>query len=171
MLDIYEWSRKHPHAASDLNRILGAVPWGDREADGSGSESSAQQAIRLEAGRRRWFAWRNNVGATPSKTRHVCPKCHFLFEETQTPVRYGLANDSSRLNACIKSSDLILAIPRVITPSDVGTTIAQFGSIEVKRPGWSFNPKDKREAGQWKWLSLIKRIGGRAGFSTGELDI
>ena len=109
------------------------------------------------------MAWRNNVGATPSE----CPECG----AHTTPVRYGLANDSQRLNAKVKSSDLILAIPRTITPHDVGRTIAQFGAVECKRPGWQFNQNDKRESAQLAWLALVRKLGGFATFSTGEVQL
>ena len=102
-------------------------------------------------------AWRNNVGATPSR----CPECN----TRQAPVRYGLANDSARLNERIKSSDLILAIPRRIGPEHVGTLIAQFGAIECKRPGWEYTGQG-REPGQAAWLALVASLGGYATFTT-----
>lgn len=134
------------------------------------NENEVQQQVRLKAARSGALAWRNNVGATPSRTAHVCPRCRFEFEEKNTPIRYGLANDSAKLNAKIKSSDLILAIPRVIQPKDIGTTIAQFGSIETKKRGWRYSGTDT-EKGQAAWLELIKKLGGYACFSTGEFEL
>jgi len=166
-----EWAARHPHAAADLQAMLGAVPWptGPTGSEGK-SEAWAQQQVRFAAARQGAVAWRNNVGATPTKSRHCCPRCHFDFEEKQPPIRYGLANDSAKLNARIKSSDLILAIPRVIRPEDVGSTVAQFGAVETKRPGWVFTGKGQ-EPGQAAWLALIEKIGGFARFSTGDLDL
>ena len=163
-----EWAARHPRAAADLHVMLGAVPW--PTGVGDGGESAVQQQVRLSAAGQGAMAWRNNVGATPAKTQHSCPRCQFRFEERQQPIRYGLANDSAKLNERVKSSDLILAIPRVIRPADVGATIAQFGAVETKRPGWAFTGKG-REAGQAAWLALIKKVGGYACFSTGELEL
>ncbi len=86
-------------------------------------------------------------------------------------MRWGLANDSAALNKQMKSADLICAIPREIGPEHVGTTIAQFGSIEVKAPGWVFNAGDEHLQAQANWNALITKIGGYACFSTGEIDL
>jgi len=166
-----EWAARHPLAAAELEQMHGALPWPVTPPGGDGKpEAWAQQQVRLKAAQQGAMAWRNNVGATPAKTRHRCPRCRFKFEEEQQPIRYGLANDSAKLNEKIKSHDLILAIPRIITPAMVGTTIAQFGSVEVKRPGWKFTGKGQ-EPGQMTWATLINRIGGYACFSTGELQL
>jgi hypothetical protein len=71
----------------------------------------------------------------------------------------------------VTSSDLILIIPRLITKKMVGKTIGQFGSVEVKPPGWRYHPNNKHERGQLAWLSLIESKGGFATFSTGDLKI
>ena len=168
MNDYKEWAARHPDAARDLQAMLEAVPWPTGDSDKP--EGWAQQQARFSVARQGGMAWRNNVGATPAKTSHSCPRCRFHFTEAAQPVRYGLANDSAKLNKVMKSSDLILAIPRVITPADVGTTIAQFGSVETKRPGWVFTGKEQ-EAGQAAWLALIKKLGGFACFSTGEVRL
>lgn len=157
-----EWAIRHPQAARELALEL-VEPFsgvGD-EADGK-SETWAQQRARFNIAQQGAMAWRNNVGATPAK----CKSCG----APQQPVRYGLANDSAQLNKKIKSSDLILAIPRQITPEMVGTCIAQFGSVECKHPGWTYTGKG-REAGQAAWLALIKKLGGYSAFSTGDLTL
>lgn len=81
------------------------------------------------------------------------------------PVRYGLANDSARLNERIKSSDLIGWRPIVITPEMVGQTIAQFVSIEAKAKGWRLTPSDLRGQAQKRWIDLINADGGLAFFA------
>lgn len=163
MDDYSEWAARHPHAAADLERVLGAVPWPVTPAGGDGkSEAWAQQQVRFRVAHAGGMGWRNNVGATPAK----CPDCG----TKRQPIRYGLANDSAQLNDKVKSSDLILAIPRVIRPEDVGRTIAQFGSIETKRPGWVYTGKGQ-EPGQAAWLALIKKLGGFAAFSTGDIEL
>lgn len=157
-----EWQQRHPQAAEELQGLIGAMPWpANAEADGK-SEAWAQQQIRLKAAHAGAKAWRNNVGATPAK----CPDCG----EKQRPIRFGVANDSAQLNKKIKSSDIILAIPRLITPVMVGTTIAQFGSVEAKRPGWKYTGTSREQA-QATWLALIAGMGGYATFSTGELNL
>ena len=156
-----EWSARHPAAAAEMAAML-HDEFSAPDPDGGKSEAYAQQQARFNASKAGAMSWRNNVGATPAKCKNCGAK--------QRPVRYGLANDSARLNKDIKSSDLILAIPRVIRPEMVGTTIAQFGSVETKRPGWHYTGNG-REAGQAAWLALIKSIGGFAAFSTGEIEL
>jgi hypothetical protein len=156
-----DWARRHPQASAELQQLLNGSPPADPGAAGK-SEAWAQQQIRLKAAHAGALSWRNNVGATPAK----CSDCG----APRQPIRYGLANDSHRLNERIKSSDLILAIPRHITPAMVGTTIAQFGSIETKRPGWHYTGKGT-EPGQAAWLALIARLGGYATFSTGDVTL
>lgn len=155
-----EWAARHPQAARDLEQTLGALPWPTGE-DGK-SEAYVQQQVRLKVAHAGGMSWRNNVGATPVK----CPDCG----AKRQPVRYGLANDSAQLNAKIKSSDLILAIPRTIQAQDVGQTIAQFGAIECKAPGWSYTGNG-RESAQAAWIALIKKLGGFATFSTGDVQL
>jgi hypothetical protein len=158
-----EWERRNPQAANELRTVVNAVPWPVTPENGDQkSEAWAQQRVRMQVASLGGYAWRNNVGATPAK----CKVCN----AKQQPVRYGLANDSEKLNSVIKSSDLILAIPRLIKPADVGTTIAQFGSIETKKPGWVYSGKEQEHA-QAAWLSLISKIGGFACFSTGDVKL
>lgn len=157
-----QWAIRHPAAAAELAGILTAAAQTDPD-DGAGkSEAWAQQRARLQIAHGGALSWRNNVGATPSR----CPSCG----ERQQPVRYGLANDSAAMNSKVKSADLILAIPRVIQPQDVGRTIAQFGSLECKPPGWRFTGRG-RESAQAAWAALINRIGGYASFTTGEVTL
>lgn len=163
MTDYATWAAKHPQAAAELQQMLGAIPWPATEITDGKSEAWAQQRDRMTIAREGGMAWRNNVGATPAK----CPDCH----APQRPVRYGLANDSARLNQRVKSSDLVAIIPRLITPAMVGTTIGQFAAIEDKKPGWKFRPGDEHEQAQLAFLALVRRMGGYATFSTGELSL
>ena len=149
-----EWAARHPQAAAELAGVftIDVTP-----TERNGSEAKVQQQVRLSVARQGAYSWRNNVGATPSR----CPDCG----ARQTPVRYGLANDSTRLNKRMKSSDLILAIPRLVTSDMIGYKIAQFGAIECKPVGWKYTGKG-REEGQLTWLSLIAAAGGYATFTT-----
>lgn len=154
------WAQRYPEAAAALIRELSADAQHTPHADAS--EARAQQGVRLSIAQAGAYSWRNNVGATPSRCGHCGGK--------QRPVRYGLANDSETLNKRIKSSDLILAIPRRITPEMVGTVIAQFGAVECKAPGWAYSGTE-REVAQAAWLSLISGIGGFSAFSTGSIKL
>ena len=97
--------------------------------------------------------WRNNVGA--------------LKDERGVPIRYGLANDTKALNKIMKSGDLIGWYRRTILAENVGQVIAQFVSIEAKRPGWEYNPSDEHQVAQARWRDLVIAQGGIACFSTG----
>lgn len=131
------------------------------------SESRNQQKIRLEAARQGNTLWRNNVGATPARERHACPHCNNSFEVHKTPIRYGLANDSHKLNRLVKSSDLIGITRRVITSHDIGLYIGQFTSVEVKPQGWVYTGTG-REPAQRAWVELVRRFGGLARFYNGS---
>lgn len=156
-----QWAERYPGAAQALLQVIAPTEQHVVDADGT-TEAWAQQRVRMQVARQGSMAWRNNVGATPAN----CRACG----APQQPVRYGLANDSHALNKQIKSSDLICAIRRRVVPEMVGTTIAQFGSIECKRPGWTFTGRGE-EAGQAAWLALVARLGGYATFSTGEAQL
>lgn len=162
MSDFNQWAARYPQAAAELHNMLGAVPWPANEGTEGKSEAWAQQQVRFQVAQAGGLAWRNNVGATPARCKHC--------GEKQQPIRYGLANDSQKLNQSIKSHDLICIIPRRIRQVDVGRTIGQFGSIEVKPPGWEFKGAG-REEGQASWGALVRSKGGYATFSTGELEL
>jgi hypothetical protein len=85
-------------------------------------------------------------------------------------VRYGLANDSAKVNAQVKSGDLIGLYRLTVTPDMVGQVIGQFWSLECKRPGWRY-AGTPREVAQANWAALVVANGGRASFTTGELPI
>jgi len=154
---INQWAERwriDPQAITELRALMTVTaPTGGRKI----SEAAAQQEIRVEACRRGARLWRNNNGAcqVPAAGR---------------PIRYGLANDSSKINAQIKSSDLIGITPVPVTPSMVGHTLGVFTSVEVKRPGWSYKGTE-REAAQLKWLELVVAFGGIAKFATSKEDL
>jgi ribosomal protein S19 len=119
-------------------------------------ESTSQQQIRLEAPRLGQRLWRNNNGA--------------CVDINGRQIRYGLANDSAKLNKKIKSSDLIGITPIIITPDMVGKTLGVFTSVETKRAGWTFKGSE-REVAQKAWNDLIKAMGGLSGFATCKEDL
>jgi hypothetical protein len=118
-------------------------------------ESDVLAAIRLATSKRGILVFRNNSGVDQSEGRHV---------------RYGLCNDSAKLNAACKSSDLIGWMSVRIGPEHVGHTIAQFVSLECKREGWTYRGDD-RERAQKKWIDMVNEAGGFGRFVTGEGDL
>jgi len=149
---LYEWAKKHQvsqAALDDLNVIFGLN--GGHAADGE-SEAAIQNEIRLEAASKGLHLFRNNVGV--------------LLDVNARPVRFGLANDSKRLNDKLKSGDLIGWRRVVITQEMVGCTIAQFVSRECKRKDWKYSG-DARETAQLAWARLVTASGGDACFATG----
>lgn len=123
-------------------------------ADKTGSEAHVQSQVRLEAPRVKppVFLFRNNVGAGKLENGNF--------------VRWGLANDSSRLNEVLKSGDLIGIRRRLILATDVGRYIGQFVSRECKHASWEFTGTMEERA-QAAWAALINREGGDAAFTTG----
>ena len=162
-----QWVARHPQADAELSQVFTATCTYPAISEiGDKSESYVQQQVRMTFARSGGTLWRNNVGATPTKETHKCPACKFKFEVKKPPVRYGLCNDSSKLNKRFGSSDLIGIKPVTITPQHVGQTIGQFVSVEVKEPGWVFKGTEHEEK-QQRWLHLVASKGGLAYFSTG----
>ena len=117
------------------------------------SEAAVQSAVRLEAARKGVRLFRNNVGV--------------LTNENGVPVRYGLANESKKVNAVMKSGDLIGWRSVTIEPRHIGQRIAQFLSRECKPVNWHYTGTD-REKAQLAWAQLVTDGGGDAAFCTGE---
>lgn len=91
--------------------------------------------------------WRNNVGA---------------FYHKKTLIRYGLANESKKLNEKLKSADLIGIRPILITEEHVGKIIGQFVSCEIKSPNVRLKNDNARLQAQKNWMDLINSLGGDA---------
>lgn len=121
------------------------------------SETDAMQTIRLEAARRGVLLMRNNSGAT--------------FDQTGRMIRFGLGNDSDKVNKVIKSSDLIGIRPTLVTPEMVGQTVGVFVAVEVKAPGWKFRPGDERAVAQKNFGDMVLRHGGMFTFATCPEDV
>jgi hypothetical protein len=157
MNDLHEWARRWNvplEMFRDLQTTLGTyTPPLPPEAPGAGkSEAWAQSAVRLEASEKGVKLFRNNVGV--------------LEDKTGRPVRYGLGNDSPKMNEVIKSADLVGIRPLVILPHHVGHIFGQFVSREIKAPGWQYTGSG-REPAQLAWANLINANGGDAAFATG----
>lgn len=149
------WAQRwgiNPQAVAELRAILQCTPDG-QVTEGLQSEAGVQAAVRLEASQRGLRLWRNNVGA--------------CVDERGNYVRYGLANESTRMNAAIKSSDLIGIRPVMVTPEMVGRVVGQFVAREIKAPGWVYKGTPREEA-QLKFLQLVTSMGGDAAFANGK---
>lgn len=111
------------------------------------SESSIQSQVVTLSAKLGMRLWRNNVGV--------------LLDKRGVPVRFGLANDSAKLNDQIKSADLIGWREVVITPDMVGQTIAQFISVECKKERWN-GKIDAHVQAQIIWGRMVGTDGGLA---------
>lgn len=115
------------------------------------SESNMQAQVRLAAAEDGVFLMRNNSGQLPD--RHG------------NPVRFGLGNDSAKVNAQLKSADLIGIRPVLIGPEHVGRLLGQFIAVEVKPPTFRGPAGDVRAEAQDAWNALVRSWGGRANFA------
>jgi len=140
-------------AIDELLAIFGITPEAGGITAEPHTEAYIQSLVRLEASRKGLKLWRNNVGV--------------LMDDRGVPVRYGLANESSRLNASVKSSDLIGWRPIRITAELVGARIAQFLARECKRSDWQYSGTEHEQA-QLRWIEAVNADGGDACFVNGE---
>lgn len=149
-----EWAARwgiSPAAISDLRQqgVLQFLPTGNRSGL---SEAAMQNQYRMAAAQEGCVLWRNNVGA--------------LLDDRGVPVRYGLANESKKMNEVWKSGDLIGIRPTTVTRAMVGTTLGRFVSAEIKEGGWKYTGRG-REKAQMNWIELVRSLGGEANFVTG----
>lgn len=146
-----QWGIPLP-ALRDLEQRIGLHPT-DAPAPLNGtSEAAVQAAARGAAPAYGGRLWRNNVGV--------------LKDARGVPLRFGLCNDSARLNSIVKSSDLIGIYPRVVTEADVGRIIGQFDAVECKDVGWRYTATEHEKA-QLAFGAMVLRLGGRFRFENG----
>lgn len=147
-----QWAAKWhvpPEAIKELMDLSGALatPRSDQ------SEAAVVAQVRLEATEKGGRLYRNNVGA--------------CYDDKGNFIRYGLANDSAKMNEVIKSGDLIGIKPVLITPEMVGQTIGQFWSRECKSGNWRYTGT-ARERAQLNWNMHVLSLGGDAAFCNGR---
>lgn len=155
MNNLYDWAkawRVPVQAVHDLERRM-AIRVDHSAGEPGRSESNVQSRVRLEAANKGLHLWRNNVGG--------------CVDEHGNHIRYGLANDSAKMNKVIKSSDLIGIRPRLVTPDMVGQRFGQFVAREIKAEGWYYTGTDREEA-QRRFIELVVSLGGDAQFCAGE---
>jgi len=121
------------------------------------SEALNQQNIRLAAPSHGTILWRNNVGACRT--------------DDGRQLRFGLGNDSAKINKHLKSSDLIGINPVVITQDMVGMTIGQFIAVEVKSDNFTPRESDTRYVAQRNFHECVKKFGGAAMFAKNATDV
>ena len=110
----------------------------------STSETATQNLIRVEAAKYGFAMWRNNSGAvTTDDGRHI---------------RFGVGNDSKKLNEIWKSPDLIGIGPN-----------GRLVGCEVKRPNWRA-PETNRDRAQLNAINQINALGGIGFFATSIED-
>ena len=152
-MNLNEWAIKWGvpfEAVEDLRREFGTINTDPAPVENDGSETRVQTSIRLEASQKGARLWRNNVGAVKTDEGGM--------------LRYGLANDSTKMNKVIKSSDLI-GIRKVLIRADmVGGIIGQFVAREVKPEQWVYTATE-RERAQLNYLQLVAGLGGDACFA------
>lgn len=158
-LDLWAATWNVPQAALDhLKQLMGVDPSQMALTKGRDleTEEGVQAMLRMHAAQRGCLLWRNNVGASMDTRGRM--------------IRYGLANESKRINDQVKSSDLIGIRPVTITQEMVGTTIGQFVALETKKPGWTYRESDTRAKAQKKFIDLVVSRGGWARFVSGIDD-
>lgn len=140
---IHEWARRWniPHQAMVELAAL-SLPYG---GDSGTSEQATQNEIRLKAAQNGLSMWRNNSGSFQNITGQW--------------IRFGLGNDSKKINKVFKSSDLIGIGP-----------YGKFVACEVKKPGWTLQPGDERGQAQYNFITTVNMLGGIAGFATDVND-
>lgn len=108
-------------------------------------ETPITQRIRLDAPHIGAAMWRNNNGA--------------CLDSTGRMIRYGLGNDSARLNKLWKSSDLFGILSVTIQPEHVGRVAGIALACEVKPTNWTGALDDHTRA-QAAFLQTVRDMGG-----------
>ena len=113
-------------------------------------EGPVQSRIRAAAAYSNVMLWRNNSGAFRDKNNRL--------------IRFGLGNDSAKVNRDFKSADLIGLTPVLITQEMVGTVVGIFTASEAKKSDWTYEATD-REVAQKNFIDTVVQYGGYAGFA------
>lgn len=144
-----QWQQRWQISPQAMQELLALpIPTADLNDPAMTSEAGVQSQLRVTAPHLNGHLWRNNAGVMDNP-------------ETGRPVRFGLGNDSPKINEVFKSSDLI-----GITPVTWhGRIFGVFTAVEVKKPGWS-KPSNKRERAQKNFLDTVTQMGGIATFAT-----
>lgn len=132
-------------------------------------ESAVESHVILDAASLNNELWRNNVGvAWYGNTTHLNDGS--LLIQNPRPVRYGLCNESKKMNQNVKSSDYIGITPTLVTPAMVGSVLGVFTAVETKASDWTLNTNDKHCLAQKNFHDIVLKAGGYAGFATSVQD-
>jgi hypothetical protein len=118
------------------------------------TETDVSATIRIEGAKRGMMLMRNNSGA---------------FKDTSGRwIRFGLGNDSRRVNDLMKSSDLVGVMSGAYWgfPGIAGI----MSCIESKKPGWRYVGTEHERA-QLNFINIVQRHGGFACFATSWSDV
>lgn len=127
------------------------------------SETATGSRLRVTAPKIGAMLLRNNSGAC----KEVREDQDGMPVPTGRMIRYGLGNDSKKLNEKWKSPDYIGPTPILIKPRHVGMTIGAFTVVETKHPGWT-KPENDRDRAQEAFMVSVCQLGGIAMFVTHE---
>lgn len=142
---IEEWVQRWQipaQAIAEFRYLFTPLP-GDDEVPDDGTEGDVQNNIRIAAAEMGHILWRNNSGAATT--------------DTGSYIRFGLGNDSKKLNKTYKSPDL------VGIRSAIGNLPLRPMLIEVKEPGWRYKGTE-RELGQLRFMQHASGFGALCGF-------
>lgn len=139
-------------ALDEMKRIMGIERY-KVAIDDNVNEAAVSAQVRVEAAEAGGVLWRNNVGAA--------------VDRNGRSIRYGLCNDSERINRRFKSSDLVGIMPTRITEKHLGTVVGRFTVRECKHASWTYKGDD-REKAQLRFIELIIAMGGDATFARGR---
>lgn len=121
------------------------------------NEAAVQSLIRLKAAENGTPLLRNNNGA--------------CYDQTGRLIRYGLGNDSKKINERFKSSDLIGIWPVLVTPEMVGRIHGLFFAVECKPSNFKFRPGDERMVAQKAFGDWVTERGGIFRFARSAEDV
>jgi len=153
MFTLTKWAHdwRVPDAALlELQQIIGMITTPQNETL---SEAAVSSRVRLRASKKGIILWRNNVGVA--------------IAENGVPVRYGLANESKKINRVLKSSDFIGISPYKVQVEDVGRILGIFTAYEVKKTKWAYTAT-AHEVAQLNFITLVNSKGGYAKFINNE---
>lgn len=160
MTTLTEWAHKHGVTGAALRELIeiiypdvnSLIP----DPESYENESQVQAQIRLEAPKHGAWLGRNNRGA--------------MMNDKGRLVRFGLANDSDKIDKVFKTGDLVGGTQRMVMPEHIGQIWDIYTNVEVKEPGWRFTPGDKRAVAQLACINYHRKRGGIAGFCTSVID-
>jgi hypothetical protein len=156
-MNIYEWAARWRVPGEALAELVNGVSYTPPIDGEPRSEAYVQSLVRAEAPYHGVYLMRNNVGAGKL--------------ENGSFVRWGLANDSEKLNEKLKSSDLfgwrkrVLTITSAMVDTEFHYTVPCAREVKKENWQWSATPE---ECAQLAFINMVNAAGGDACFVTGK---